>query len=353
MIIESSTVKMSSQTKSSFEMISQSQVDFTHEVLGFMNVNEDTKKLETDGYIQESDKSKERYKTEVESAKDVSSSSNYLSAYEDVGRMILEMILESFLGGNKKLSMANLKDIKCPEEEPAFDAKKMLIKNKISIERSYEYSRSDSIEFNTQATIKTKDNKDINIDLDLSYSREFYEKHSEKLVFEETHFLDPLVIQYDCEASSFDSLSDSMCFNFDINSDGNEKELPLLKDGNGFLVLDKNANGTIDDGSELFGPSTNDGFGELSQYDSDGNNWIDENDSIFKDLRVWTKNESGDDSLIALGQTGIGALYLGDVSADMAYNKSAKESLAHLKSNSIFLRENGTAGIISSFDFLS
>ncbi len=359
MIIESSTVKISSQTKSSFEMLSQSQVDFSHEVLGFMNVDEDTKKLETNGYEKEhTDKNLATNENEVESAKDVSLNSNYLSPYEDVSRMILEMILESFLGGNNKLAMSNLKDIKlndidCQEIEPAFDAKKMLIKNKITMERSYEYSRSDSIEFNTQATIKTKDNKDINIDLDLSYSREFYEKHSEKLVFEETHFLDPLVIQYDCEASSFDSLSESMCFNFDINSDGTEKELPLLKDGNGFLVLDKNQNGTIDDGSELFGPSTNDGFGELSQYDSDGNNWIDENDSIFDDLRVWTKNESGDESLIALGQTGIGALYLGDVGADMAYNKSANESMAHLKSNSIFLREDGTAGIISSFDFLS
>ncbi|WP_419763923.1 MAG: hypothetical protein ACNI28_08990 [Arcobacter sp.] len=350
MIIESSNVKISSQTKSSFEMITQSQVDFTHEVLGFMNINEDTQKFETDGYI------KANENEDVKSVKEVPQGENNLSHYSAVGRMILEMILQSFLGGDKKIGMSSMEDIKlkdlaCQKDEPEFDPKKMLIKNSISIERSYEYSRSDSIEFNTQATIKTKDNKDINIDLDLSYSRDFYEKHSEKLVFEETHFLDPLVIQYDCEASAFDSLSESMCFNFDINSDGNEKELPLLKDGNGFLVLDKNANGTIDDGSELFGPSTNDGFGELSEYDSDGNNWIDENDSIFKDLRVWTKDESGSESLIALGQTGIGALYLGDVGADMAYNKSAKESMAHLKSNSIFLKEDGTAGIISSFDF--
>ncbi|PLY09490.1 MAG: hypothetical protein C0626_10980 [Arcobacter sp.] len=354
MIIESSNVKISSQTKSSFEMITQSQVDFSHEVLGFMNVNEDTQKLESDGYKKEhTDKNMATNDNEVESANDVSKSGNFLSPYEEIERMILEMILASFFGGKENDKMASLKDIKCQENEPAFDAQKMLIKNKISIERSYEYSRSDSIEFNTQATIKTKDNKDINIDLDLSYTREFYEKHSEKLVFEETHFLDPLVIQYDCEASAFDSLSDTMCFNFDINSDGTEKELPLLKDGNGFLVLDKNQNGTIDDGSELFGPSSNDGFCELSEYDSDGNNWIDENDSIFKDLRIWTKDESGTENLIALGQTGIGALYLGDVGADMAYNKSANESLAHLKSNSIFLREDGTAGIISSLDFLS
>ncbi|WP_428026352.1 hypothetical protein [Arcobacter sp.] len=342
MIIESSDVKISSQTKSSFEIISQSKVDFRNEVLGFMKVSDETEKLESDGYkeVSKPDDVEATGKTTVEE-KDY---------YSEVGRMILEMILQSFFGGNKDIKMLDLKDLKCKEDNRTFNPEKMLVRNSISIERSYEYRKSDSISFSSQATIKTA-NKDFNIDLDLSYTKEFYEKHTEKLAFSETHFLDPLVIQYDCDASAFDSLSESMCFNFDINSNGEEKELPLLKDGNGFLVLDKNKNGTIDDGSELFGPSSNDGFAELSEYDSDGNNWIDENDSVFNDLRIWTKNESGDERLIALGQGGIGALYLGDVGADMAYNKSANESIAHLKSNSIFVREDGTAGIISSMDF--
>lgn len=340
MRIESSEVEISSQTKSSYEMISQSKVDFKHEMLGYMKIDDSRKDLETAGY------------EEVATVNDTKESEAYLDPYEEVSMMILEMILQSFLGGTKKLNMHSLKDLKCQEPYLEAEPKKMLIKNSISIERTYEYSRSDSISFNTQAVIKTSD-KDINLDLDLSYSREFYEKHSETLKFEEMHFLDPLVIQYDCNSTAFDSLSESMCFNFDINSDGTKKELPLLKDGNGFLVLDKNSNGTIDDGTELFGPATNDGFGELGQYDEDGNNWIDENDPIFEDLRIWSKNEKGDDTLIALGQTGIGALFLGDVNADMAYHKSVNESFAHLKSNSIFLREDGTAGLISSMDFLS
>jgi hypothetical protein len=345
MKIESSEVEIKSQVKSSYEMTSQSQFEFRHEVLGYMDVNEDMEKYETDGYENVSEATNETTNCE-----------DCLEPYQKVSMMLLELILQNFLGGDKQVKMFSLDDIKSQNsyenDYSNNESKKMLVKNSVNIEKSYEYSRSDSISFSTQATIKTSD-KDIELNLDLSYTKEFYEKHSETLKFEEMHFLDPLVIQYSGESTAFDSLSESMSFNFDINSDGTSKELPLLKDGNGFLVLDKNSNGSIDDGSELFGPASNDGFGELSEYDSDGNNWIDENDAIFEDLQIWSKNEKGEDSLIALGQSGIGALYLGDAQAGMAYNKSVNESMAYLKSNSIFLREDGSAGIISSMDFLS
>jgi hypothetical protein len=341
MKIESSNVKMSSETKSSYEMVSQSQVDFKSEIFSILNTKQNSKNPD------ELNNTKEVVPTD-----DIQKGQKSLETTQYITKMILEMILQSFLGGNKKVKMYDLKDIACGNKELKEEPTKLLIKNNVTVEESYEYSRSDSISFNAQATVKTKD-KDINLNLDLSYTRAFYEKHSKTLKFDETHFLDPLVIQYDGKSSAFDNISDKMCFNFDINSDGKSKELPLLKDGNGFLVLDKNGNGTIDDGSELFGPSSNDGFGELSKYDSDGNNWIDENDPIFKDLRIWTKNEKGDDKLIALGQSGIGALYLNDAKAGMAYNKSVNESLAYLKSNSIFVREDGTSGIISSMEFKS
>jgi hypothetical protein len=105
------------------------------------------------------------------------------------------------------------------------------------------------------------------------------------------------------------------------------------------LALDKNDNDKIDDGGELFGVNTGDGFGELSAYDEDGNNWIDENDSIFSDLRVWEKKSNGESSLVTLGEAGIGAIYLANVGS-VGNNQS-----------SIFLKENGEAGMITSGDY--
>ena len=47
-------------------------------------------------------------------------------------------------------------------------------------------------------------------------------------------------------------------FKFDLDADGREDEISMLGKGSGFLALDKNGNGKIDDGSELFGTKSGD-----------------------------------------------------------------------------------------------
>ncbi|MEA3469756.1 MAG: hypothetical protein U9R57_16250 [Thermodesulfobacteriota bacterium] len=48
----------------------------------------------------------------------------------------------------------------------------------------------------------------------------------------------------------------------------------------------------INNGAELFGPTTGHGFQERAQYELDFIGWIDENDSIFSSLRIWKPGES-------------------------------------------------------------
>ena len=102
---------------------------------------------------------------------------------------------------------------------------------------------------------------------------------------------DPLVINFNGSAAQLTSTK----FSFDIDTDGTTENISFAAPGSGFLALDKNHDGKINDGSELFGPASGNGFKELAAYDQDGNQWIDENDAVFSRLKVWSKDGEGKD----------------------------------------------------------
>jgi hypothetical protein len=84
--------------------------------------------------------------------------------------------------------------------------------------------------------------------------------------------------------------------------------------------------------------------------DSDGNNWIDENDPIFDKLQIWTKDENGEDQLFAIGRKGIGAIYLGSVNSQFALKDETNNTLGQIRQTGIFLREDGSAGTLQHID---
>ena len=100
--------------------------------------------------------------------------------------------------------------------------------------------------------------------------------------------------------------------------------------------------------------TSGDGFGELAVFDLDGNGWIDENDEIFNRLRIWTKDENGDDRLVALGVAGVGAIYLGKAAGEFTFKSQEDNSVLGAVTNTgIFLHENGTAGLVQQIDMAS
>lgn len=123
----------------------------------------------------------------------------------------------------------------------------------------------------------------------------------------------------------------------------------MLESGSGFLVLDLNGNGAVDDGAEMFGPVSGDGFAELASYDLDGSNWIDEGDPVFSELRVWVRNP-GEDSLLSLADTGVGAIHLGRTATPFSLTDSGNQLLGAVRTTGLYLREDGTAGAVQQLD---
>ena len=208
--------------------------------------------------------------------------------------------------------------------------------------------------FSTVGSVRTKDGREINFNVNVNMSRRCEEYYKEQLNVAEFTLHDPLVINLDTDVAE---VSDQT-FYFDLDADGKEEEISVLN-GSGYLALDKNGDGTINDGSELFGTRNGDGFADLAQYDEDGNGWIDENDSIWSKLKIWCKDENGNDVLYKLSDKGVGAICLQNVSTDFTLQgdrkaqdgtTNANATNAVVRKTGIFLYENGNVGTVQHVD---
>lgn len=209
------------------------------------------------------------------------------------------------------------------------------------------YSETENTAFSTTGVVKTADGREINFNVQVEMSRSFME--STELYHYKTQQImtDPLVINLDTNVAD---VRDQKFF-FDLDADGTADEISFVKEGSGFLALDKNGDGKINDGTELFGTQSGNGFADLAAYDEDGNGWIDENDSVFDKLLIWTKDRYGNDRLIGLGKAGVGAFYLGSASTEFSRNDTVtNETKAQIRRTGVYLKESGAAGTMQHVD---
>ena len=209
-------------------------------------------------------------------------------------------------------------------------------------------TETESTTFASTGIVKTADGRSIDFNVEVSMSRAYMEK-CDMLEVQEYIKTDPLMINLD---TNIGSVSDQKFF-FDLDSDGKEEEISFAGKGSGFLALDKNGDGKINDGSELFGTKSGDGFKDLAEYDEDGNGWIDENDSIYSQLKVWTKDENGNDRLIDLKDADVGAIYLRNADTQFSLKDDENKLNAEIKKTGIYLKEStGEVGTLNHVDLV-
>lgn len=218
--------------------------------------------------------------------------------------------------------------------------------DKVTTESHFSYQETQEASFSTEGRVVTSDGREISFSVDVSMSQSFTQTMFTQEFGMVPTMCDPLVINMDAD---YAEVTDQK-FYFDLDCDGEKEALSTLAAGSGFLALDKNGDGIINDGSELFGPTLGNGFVDLSQYDLDGNGWIDEADDVFERLEIWIPNADGSSTCYKLKDKGIGAICLQNVGTDYSLKNEKNETNGIIRSTGVYLMENGRAGTIQHLD---
>lgn len=156
---------------------------------------------------------------------------------------------------------------------------------------------------------------------------------------------DPLLLNFDGKGVALDPAGTQ----FDLNSDNVVDTLPTLRAGSAYLALDRNGDGVINNGSELFGPQSGNGYGELKPLDSDGNGFIDSADPLFNQLLLFRPGEATQ----TLASRDVGAIFLGSAASPARLTDSNNQSLGQLRATGFYLTNAGKTGLVQQVDLVT
>ena len=106
--------------------------------------------------------------------------------------------------------------------------------------------------------------------------------------------VDPLIFDLNGDGIRTTSLDDSTAY-FDLDGDGFAEKVAWVGDGDGLLTLDRNGDGMVTNGQELFGDRTRlingeyatSGFEALREFDDNNDGKIDTKDNVYSKLKMW------------------------------------------------------------------
>jgi hypothetical protein len=211
---------------------------------------------------------------------------------------------------------------------------------------SEHYSEAEASAFAADATVQTADGREMRVELSLLMQRRFESTTSVTVTSGERK--DPLLLNLAGNAPELGAVK----YAFDLDADGTQEMVAMATGRSAFVALDRDDDGRINDGRELFGALTGDGFAELARHDDDGNGFIDAGDAVYARLLAFGKDARGADVLTPLSALGIGALYLGSVATPFSVNTAANETLAVVRSTGLWIGEDLSAGTLQQLDLV-
>lgn len=208
-------------------------------------------------------------------------------------------------------------------------------------EEEHTYTTQEKLYLKTKASIETASGKSINLNFTFNFDSLYSNEKKSS-----TNIVDPLILNFETPMA----ILNEKRIKFDINSDGLDDAMINLNSGSGFLALDKDKDGVINNGEELFGTESGNGFIDLKQYDNDNNNWIDENDIVYGSLKILKFNNDGEQELVSLKDSHVGAIYLGSSNGSFTQKNIEGEILGRTTATGFFLKESGDVGTVQQLN---
>ena len=153
---------------------------------------------------------------------------------------------------------------------------------------------------------------------------------------------DPLVLDLDDDGIELTNYRNGA--RFDLLGAGQSVNTAFVTGGDAFLALDRNNDGLINNGTELFGEQNGaaNGFEELRKLDSNGDGMIDALDDGFARLRLFRDNGNGiteQGELLSLAEAGVAAI-------DLNYTNTQERTAGgnSIAQTAAFRRANGAYG---------
>ncbi len=165
---------------------------------------------------------------------------------------------------------------------------------------------------------------------------------------------DPLA--FDLDGDGIETLAENGNAGVLFDHEGNDVKTATgwIAPDDGFLVYDRNGNGVIDNGTELFGDNTAlnaggtaaNGFEALADFDTNADGVVDVNDANFAGLRIWQDINSDGisqaDELLTLAQAGVASINTGYEDSSIVQNGNVISGLGS------YTRTDGTLSSIAS-----
>lgn len=168
---------------------------------------------------------------------------------------------------------------------------------------------------------------------------------------------DPLVLDLDGDGIETVGLNGASSILFDHNADGIKTATGWVKGDDAFLVLDRNGNGSIDSGAELFGDATPfasgataaDGFAALRELDSNTDGVFDSQDARYADVQLWRDLDqdgvSDAGELMSLAAAGVASINLNPDATTIDLGNGNHQTLG-----ASFVRTDGSSGSVGNLD---